>query len=89
LRSSRLSSNRVGARVVERNGRGLERERRHREKERKREEEGKGSAGLDTKDCLFARDNQIWLSGKKISLQTCPPGNQIFCFLLIFTTLDK
>jgi hypothetical protein len=35
-------------------------------------------AGLDTKDCPLARDNQIWLSGKQISMQTCPSDNHIF-----------
>jgi hypothetical protein len=38
--------------------------------------------GLDTKDCPLARDNQIWLSGKQISMQTCPMDNQIFCFFV-------
>jgi hypothetical protein len=39
-------------------------------------------AGLGTKDCLLARDNQIWLSGKQFSMQTCPMDNQnllLFC----------
>jgi hypothetical protein len=45
------------------------------------------SAGIDTKDCPLARDNQIRLSGKQIPMQTCPPDNQIVYFLLIFNTL--
>jgi hypothetical protein len=49
----------------------------------------KSEPGLDMKDCRLARDNQIWLSGKQIPMQTCPPDNQIVCFLLIFNTLDK
>jgi hypothetical protein len=40
------------------------------------------NTGLDTKDCPFARDNQIWVSGKQISMQTCPTDNQIFCFFV-------
>jgi hypothetical protein len=47
-------------------------------------------AGLDNKDCLLAQDNQIWLSGKQILLQTCPTDNHMcFVFLLTFNTLDK
>jgi hypothetical protein len=46
-------------------------------------------SGLDTKDCLLARGNQIWLTGKRISIQTCPTDNQIFCFFLLFNTLDR
>jgi hypothetical protein len=41
-----------------------------------------GASGLDTKDCTLAWDNQIWLSGKQISMQICPPDNQIFCFFV-------
>jgi hypothetical protein len=37
-------------------------------------------AGLNTKDCPLARDNQIWQSGKQISMQTCPTDNQLFCY---------
>jgi hypothetical protein len=37
------------------------------------------SSGLDIKDCLLARGNQIFLSGKQNSMYTCPTDNQIFC----------
>jgi hypothetical protein len=37
---------------------------------------------LNTKDCLLARDNQFWLSGKQNSMPTCPTDNQIFCFFV-------
>jgi hypothetical protein len=39
---------------------------------------GTAVAGLDTKDCPLARDNQIWLKGKQIFMTTCPTDNQIF-----------
>jgi hypothetical protein len=45
--------------------------------EQKRREVGL-AAGLDTKDCPLARDNQIWLSDKQIFMPTCLTDNQIF-----------
>jgi hypothetical protein len=41
------------------------------------------ASGLDTKDTPLARDNQIWLWVKQISMQTYPTDIQIFYFLLI------
>jgi hypothetical protein len=35
-------------------------------------------AGLDIKDCSFARGNQFWLSGKQIFMPACPTDNQTF-----------
>jgi hypothetical protein len=32
---------------------------------------------LHTKDCPLAQDNQIWLQGKQIFMQTCLTDNQI------------
>jgi hypothetical protein len=45
-------------------------------------EEQEEMTGLDTKHCPLARDNQIWLPGKQISIQTCPTDNQGFCFFV-------
>jgi hypothetical protein len=38
--------------------------------------------GLDTKDCPLAWDNQIWRSGKQISMQSWPTDNHSFAFFV-------
>jgi hypothetical protein len=47
-------------------------------------------SGHDTKDCLLARDNQIWLSGKAdIHANLTDGQSNMLLFFLIFNTLDK